>query len=900
MSRRDDLQWWAAGATHMQNMIGTVQGPAIRRPGTTWLRSIPRSSGDDALRQVVRLVPFVVNDITAYTLVFQANVCRVYHVIGGPVLDALGDPIEIDLTWNDLDLIDMTWVQSINILVLTSPFNAPIVIRRRAENDWVAELLPFQDGPYLDEVPATLTVRYNFSIGKHFCETTGARLINDGGGFRSDDHGRFLRYYSESGWRVGKIDTVVNEGQVLVEFNQTTFLHDSDREPPAPGTVYSVYGLRQWSMGEIEHGGVKVDGARSLAFHSDTRLLTVDGFTNHLMAIDISGASDYPIIEGVVDMGALPGVTNATAMSSYVPQGATTPTHILVMDAHNSHLHFIPYSGDVVDTANAVDLGLLVGVRSPNAIISFPNTKDVLILDGAALKLAAFDEAHVTHKVGDVKTLGATGVGSPLGMSLFSVDDWAKILIGDNLTNSLYLLTIDADQVRAAGIVGHLERVSTISGMCRREGMTQCFFVDHENGTLEVLTHGREAGYRRWKLGLYNSTDGWPSAVALWQSRLFLSGQPAEPNRVTASVVDQFWNFRPGPNDNDGLNFFLADKERADGEWMLSHPQGLVIGTLGNLLTLGTPSRGAPITPTSVRTSVVSHYGMRPVNPVAMREVLIAAPLGEPRLFGITYGAFEERWEVTELSKRAEHLFDSPIWELHRQDEYIWCILESGNCVLVVYDAVENTIGMSRFETRGKVLSMCVAPDLTGSRATLCVERNGILTMELLSLWDGSAYFLDATVERNGLSGAVFGMDHLEGADVVVVDQTTGEIVDAAATVAGGGVVLSRPVEYSLVGLPVDTALESHRLPPENPEGSYAGRKKRLRDVVATVDTAFPFWARAGGRTRSLAPDSSGGELYRISVDGEWTGDVDTVRVWTTEAGPFTVKTLGLAQELNV
>ena len=899
MSRRDDLQWWAASATRMMNMIGTVQGPAIRRPGTTYLRSIPRSSGDDALRQVVRLIPFVVNDITAYTLVFQANVCRVYHVIGGPVLDALGDPIEIGLTWNDLDLVDMSWVQSINVLVLTSPWNAPILIKRRAENEWVSELLPFHDGPYLDEVPATLTVDYNHSADKWFCETVEPKLLNDGDGFRPDDHGRFIRYYSESGWRVGKIDDYLHEGRVTVDFNQTAFLQEIDRDPPALGTVYSVYGLKQHSMGEIEHGGTAVNDAQSLAFHGDQRLLTI-GDGNILFAIDHDGHGDQPAITGIVNMGGLPGVTEATAMSAWVPQGATTPTHVLVMDAHNSHLHFIPYSGDVVDTANAVDLGMLVGVRSPNAIISFPGTKDVLILDGAALKLVAFDETHSTDKVGDVKTLGATGVGSPLGMSLFSVDDWAKILIGDNLTNSLYLLTIDADQVRGAGVVGHLDRVSTISGMCRREGLSQCFFVDHNSGTLETLTHGREAGYRRWKLGLYNSTDGWPKSCALWQSRLFLTGQPAEPNRVVASAVDLFWNFRPGPNANDGLNFFMADKERADGEWMISHPQGLLIGTLGNLLTLGAASRGAPITPTSVSTSMVSHYGMRPVNPIAMREVLIAAPLGEPRLFGVTYGAFEERWEVTELSKRAEHLFDSPIWELHRQDEYIWCVLESGNCVLVVYDAVENTIGMSRFETRGKVLSMCVAPDLTGSRATLCVERDGILTIELLSLWDGTAWFLDSTVERNGLTGVVSGLDHLEKAEVVVADQTTGEIVERRAIVESGEVTLSRPVEYALVGLKIDAELESHRFPPENPEGGYVGRKKRLRDIVVTADTVFPFKAHAGGRDVDMTPNPSGSELHRVSVDGEWSGDVDTVLVWTEAVGPFTVKTLGLAQEMNV
>ena len=93
---------------------------------------------------------------------------------------------------------------------------------------------------------------------------------------------------------------------------------------------------------------------------------------------------------------------------------------------------------------------------------------------------------------------------------------------------------------------------------------------------------------KRWRLGLYNTDDGFPSVIGLHNQRVVLAGQPAHPDRVALSATGCFsdvsFDFSPSNNlgevfADDAIQVRVQNGELNFVEWISNLNTGLLIGT---------------------------------------------------------------------------------------------------------------------------------------------------------------------------------------------------------------------------------------------------------------------------------------------------------------------------------
>lgn len=133
------------------NWIPTLQGPILRRPGTTYVAQVKNST------QKVRLIPFSFSTTQSYVLEFGPLYIRFWTNYGQ--LLSNGSPYELisPYTANDLALLKFT--QSADVLYVVHPNYAPMKLQRFDVTTWQLNAITFVDGPYLpiNSTPITMT-----------------------------------------------------------------------------------------------------------------------------------------------------------------------------------------------------------------------------------------------------------------------------------------------------------------------------------------------------------------------------------------------------------------------------------------------------------------------------------------------------------------------------------------------------------------------------------------------------------------------------------------------------------------------------------------------------------------------------------------------------------------------
>ncbi len=110
-----------------------------------------------------------------------------------------------------------------------------------------------------------------------------------------------------------------------------------------------------------------------------------------------------------------------------------------------------------------------------------------------------------------------------------------------------------------------------------------------------------------WSRGMFGGGNGWPSAVAMHQGRLWLAGTAAHPQTVWGSVVDDYANFKLGDSDDDAIQVTLAAKDSHRIVWMES-VNDLLIGSTAQIWRLS-GGEGGVVTPDFCRASVQLRVG---------------------------------------------------------------------------------------------------------------------------------------------------------------------------------------------------------------------------------------------------------------------------------------------------
>lgn len=400
------------------------------------------------------------------------------------------------------------------------------------------------------------------------------------------------------------------------------------------------------------------------------------------------------------------------------------------------------------------------------------------------------------------------------------------------------------------GPSGHSSGTATVSltveggggsGVVRVTGYTSATSV-----SIEVLSRLHSSdNCSNWREGLWSDKQGWPSAVEIFEGRLWFGSA----DKLVGSASDDFETFYEEEiTDASPIVRSVAAGPVNRVQWLLGMAR-LLVGTSGAESSARSSSFDEPITPTNFSIKDASNIGSADIQAVKVDRSGVFVNRSGKRAHMLGYAVEAQDYTATELSRYNPSILDAgvKVMAVQRQpDTRVWFVLDDGTAAVLTYEPAEDVLAWTTFETDGDIEDVCVLPNTEGDDVYLIVARN----------IDGTPkrYRERLAYEQNAVGGAecrmadsykvvtlaatatVTGLSHLEGETVVVWQGTAPLLTDVGEprtfTVASGQITL--PAAYTgdvVVGIPYEGRFKSTKLAYAAQTGTAVTQRKIVSRV---------------------------------------------------------------------
>jgi hypothetical protein len=367
---------------------------------------------------------------------------------------------------------------------------------------------------------------------------------------------------------------------------------------------------------------------------------------------------------------------------------------------------------------------------------------------------------------------------------------------------------------------------------------------------------------KRWRLGMFSATTGYPSVVSFFQNRLFLSGSFAHPDAYSLSRSGGYSDTKVfgAPTDRDGT---VTDDAGITGVlqsgtinsivWARGDEKGLVIGTKTAEWIVRSSATNEVLTPDNIKEDNISSIGSAYVQPFGAESGVIFLQRSRRRLHDIIYSFEADQLKPRDITLTAEHITRSRITSICFQQEplnTIWMVRGDGVLVGMTYYPDQGIFGCHRHTIGGenaKALDVATVLSETGERDVLylIVERtiNGVTKkyIEYMAKFyeddidAKDAICVDSCLTYSGSpASTIRGLEHLEGETVKVVydGKSHRDLV-----VLNGSVTLDNGLTGSKihVGLGYTWSLVTQRIEGGGTDGVAQGKRKRIHKIVVRL-----------------------------------------------------------------
>ncbi len=257
------------------------------------------------------------------------------------------------------------------------------------------------------------------------------------------------------------------------------------------------------------------------------------------------------------------------------------------------------------------------------------------------------------------------------------------------------------------------------------------------SATCDVLSDLLESGIYTdtFRRGAFCDADGYPAAVAIFQERLFLGGTAKNPNRMWGSRTNDWDDFMPAGNEDDGaLDFTLSSGSVCRVCWMASFGGALLVGTTEDEWEVTGGSRNDPLTASSLLMKRNSAYGSAfPSSCVMAQDMLLFVQKDGRRLRALRYSWESDSYGSDDLTLLSRHVFDDHgVKEISLQrfpDTVLWALRSDGVVCSATINTSQNVTGWARHPTATPCGSFCVlpGPDGTDVRTALFGKTMGFM-----------------------------------------------------------------------------------------------------------------------------------------------------------------------------
>jgi hypothetical protein len=430
-------------------------------------------------------------------------------------------------------------------------------------------------------------------------------------------------------------------------------------------------------------------------------------------------------------------------------------------------------------------------------------------------------------------------------------------------------------------------------------------YTDEETVTADVLQDfgGLEAT-KKWREGAWSDRRGFPSAVALYEGRLWWAGK----DNFWGSVTDDFANFDPDTEGDSGPISRTIGYGPVDNiNWMVPAYR-LLAGTDGSVVSCRSSSLDEILTPTNFNVKEVANQAAERILAIKVDGNPVYVQRGGYKVFELDYDVKFNNYAASDLTAVVPEIGAPGIVAIGAQrqpDTRIHCVRSDGSVAVLVFDRQENVQCWVEVETDGAVEDVCVLPGTNEDSVYYVVKR----TIEgedrrYIEKWALESECAGGTLNKQADSFATFTnspaaasvpagtASHLVGEQVVVwadgkcLTDADGDVALFTVAADGGIAALtnggaSYTATTGVVGLPYTAQFKSTKLAYMVPQGaSGLGAKKMLGWLSLVLADTHHKGLKYGRDFDSLDDLPQVVEGATVAVDTVWTDE---------ELEPFTL-----------
>tara|TARA_R110000868_G_scaffold33285_2_gene120930 strand:+ start:706 stop:3897 length:3192 start_codon:yes stop_codon:yes gene_type:complete len=695
--RIDDTKF-QSGAAKLRNFIALPQGPAVNRPGTTFVREVKFST------KKTRLIPFTYSTTQTMVLEFGDGYIR-FHTQGSTLLAGtgaaysgatpyvVGDMVsyggsnyycilastgnlptnatywflisspayEIPSPYLEADLFDIHHVQSVDVLTIVHPNYAPRELRRLGATQWTLVKIPFV--PF---VTTPTSVAITPSFGERF-DIVSISRANPGSIVCSSDH-QFVKGDSVYISNVGGM-TELETGFYVVntEGSAALTVKDYTTGEPVDTSSFTAY----TSGGKIEYGTKIFDIVNSYVVTaigdngideslastsvSATNNLYVNGAFNTITWSSVVGAIRYNIYKIQSGLYGYIGQTETLSFTddNIAPDmGITTPIYdttfyengIVSVPVTNGGTGYATTSTGGSFSAVTVTFGGS-GYTTPTLTVADPTGTGAVFT--------------VTLSATAIITIGVTNGGSGYTAPIFVLADG-----GAGPVTKAVLKPVLSAVVKDAVVLGVTDSTGTGAVLSAEinDGVITKINVTSpgKNYTAPVVTVTSAAGGSAAAFGTpVLSGYNYPGAVSYFEQRRVFAGTTNSPQQLwmTRSGTESDMSYRLPVKDDDRISFKVSAREANTIRHIVPLQQLMLLTSTAEWRV--SPVNSDAITPTTISVRPQSYIGANNVQPSIVNNSMVycAARGGHVRELGYSWQS--NGYITGDLSLRAAHLFDN-------------------------------------------------------------------------------------------------------------------------------------------------------------------------------------------------------------------------------------------------
>lgn len=357
---------------------------------------------------------------------------------------------------------------------------------------------------------------------------------------------------------------------------------------------------------------------------------------------------------------------------------------------------------------------------------------------------------------------------------------------------------------------------------------------------LVIKNLGNTTATSDWYEGSFSAVKGFPSAVAIYEGRLWWAGS----DRIYGSYSDAYMSFDDGYNsdeleagDASGISYSIGYGPVDTVNWLLPLLR-LIGGTQGSEASIQSSSYGEVLTPSNFHIKYPSTQGSNSAGAVVLDNRGIFAHRSGRRVYELNYSSDFYDYASNDLTEMWPECGDSEIIRIaaHRlPDDRIHCVRADGTVALLVRDPSEDMRAWVVIETDGTIEDVVTLPGDEEDRVYYVVNRDGFRCLER---WAKESECVGGDINKNAdcyTSGSnvseLTGLDHLEGKSLIA--WADGKDI-GTFTVSSGSLSLGATYGNVIAGLGYTAQYKSSKLAYAAGMGTALAQRKSV-DHLALI-----------------------------------------------------------------